>query len=373
MHTKIVPTSNLARVLWYHENKVKQGVAECIYAANMIKDVDDLTTREKQFNLERLLTLNDRVRQKVLHVFVAFHESDKIDKPNLRSLARDYMQGMGWERQPWLAYLHRDSLYTHLHIVSSRIRWNEPPIPFSLSNVFKSYAVSRQLEKQYGLYQAGIRIPDEEWRELHPVQALEKGTTSQRATMNAIMDFVIPNYNYTNLEELNAVLELYRVRASTGEPGGTIRQAGGLVYYPLTEDGRLSKPYIKASHLQQRPTLQKLAAQFEINRGLRQQQEERVTTAVDWVLYDSCLDLDAFKEALGNERISLVMDGETNRQKVWYVDHKDRVVHSGESLGQRYSASGLLERLVPKEVYHQELNERLALHPRRGQRISGDL
>lgn len=373
MHTKIVPTGNLARVLWYHENKVKKGVAECIAAGNMIKDVDDLTVREKQFHLERLLSLNDRVRQKVLHIFIAFHESDKIDKTNLQSLARDYMEGMGWKGQPYLAYLHRDSLYTHLHIVSSRIRQDETPIPFSLSNVFKSYAVSRQLEKRYGLHQAGIRVPDEEWKELHPVQTLEKGVTSQRATMNAILDFVVPHYNYTNLEELNAVLQLYRIRASTGEPGGTIRQAGGLVYYPLTEDGRLSRPYIKASHLQQRPTLQKLAAQFEINRELRQRQEERVTTAVDWLLYDGRLDLDAFKEALGGERISLVVEGEANRQRVWYVDHKDRVVHSGESLGQRYGASGLLERLVPKEVYHQELKEKLALEPRRGQRISGDL
>jgi hypothetical protein len=373
MHTKIVPAAKVARVLGYHENKVKQGAAECIDAGNMIKDVDDLTVKEKQFHLERLLSLNDRVRQKVLHIFIDFHQSDKIDKPNLRNLVRDYMEGMGWGRQPYLAYLHHDSLYMHIHIVSSRIRWDEAPIPFSLSNVFKSYAVSRQLEKRYGLHQAGVRVPDEEWRELHPVQALDKGTTSQRATMNAILDFVVPQYNYSNLEELNAVLQLYRVRASTGEPGGTIHKAGGLVYYPLTEDGRLSKPYIKASHLQQRPTLRKLAVQFAVNRELRLKQEERVTTAVEWVLFDSRLDLEAFTEALGKERISLVAHGEGDKQKIWYVDHKDRVVHSGESLGQRYSASGLLERLIPKEVYQQELKERLALQPRRGQRISGDL
>jgi hypothetical protein len=369
MHTKIVPTRSAARVLWYHENKVEKGVAECITAGNMIKDVDDLTIKEKQFHLERLLTLNDRVSQKVLHIFIDFHESDKIDKDGMRSLVRDYMEGMGWDRQPYLAYVHHDTLHTHLHIVSSRIRWDEPPISISMSNIFKTHKVSRQLEKQYGLYQAGTRIPDEEWRELHPVRALEKGTTSLRATMNAILDFVVPHYNYTNLEEFNAVLTLYRVQANTGAPGGNIRHVGGLVYYPLTEDGKLSGPYIKASHLEQRPTLKKLTAQFEINRGLRQQQEERVTTAVDWVLYDSRLDLDAFKEALGNERISIVLDD----KKVWYVDHKARVVHSGESLGHRYDGGGLFERLIPKEIYHQQLKEKLALEPRRGQRISGDL
>jgi len=369
MHTKIVSAVEIARVLWYHEHKVRKGVAECIYAGNMIKDAGDLTVEEKQFHIERLLSLNDRVRQRVLHIFIDFHESDKIEKAEMRSLVRDYMRAMGWERQPYLAYLHQDALHMHLHIVSSRIRWDEAPISLSMSNRFKSYEVSRHLEKRYGLYQAGIRVPDEEWKELHPVQALVKGTTSQLATMNAIMDVVIPHYNYTNLDELNAILQLYRVRASKGEPGGVIRRNGGLVYYPLTEDGRLSRPYIKASRLQQRPTLRKLEVQFEINRELRLKQEERVTTAVDWVLYDTRLDLDAFKEALGNERISLVGDN----HQVWYVDHKARIVHSGESLGQRYDASGLFDRLVPKEVYQQELQERLALQPRRGQRISGDL
>jgi hypothetical protein len=369
MHTKLVSAVKIARVLAYHEHKVKKGVAECIYAGNMIKDADDLTLREKQFHFERLLSLNDNIRQKVLHIFIAFHESDKIGTDDMRALVRDYMKGMDWDRQPYLAYLHRDALYKHLHVVSSRIRWDESPIYMYRTNVFKSYEVSRQLEKQYGLYQAGIRVPDEEWRELHPVQTLEKGTTSLHPTMNAIMDLVIPHYNYTNLEELNAVLRLYRVRASTGQPGGLIQQARGLVYYPLAEDGHSTKPYVKASDLLQRPTLQKLEAQFEINRQLRQQQEERVTTVVDWVLYDSRLDLDAFKAALGNERISLVLEN----KKIWYVDHKDRIVHSGDSLGHRYHSAGLLERLVPREVYHQELKERLALQPRRGQRISGDL
>lgn len=366
MHTKLVAAGRLAHVLKYHENKVKKGVAECIYAANMIKDVDDLTLREKKFHLERLLSLNERVRQKVLHIFIDFHESDRIGKDGMRNLVRDYMQEMGWERQPYLAYSHRDTLHKHLHIVSSRIRWGEPPISISLANIHKTHLVSRQLEKQYGLYRVGTRIPDEEWRQLHPVQRLEKGKVSQRPTMNAILDFVIPQYNYTNLDELNAVLKLYRVQANRGESGGFIRQHGGLVFYPLTEDGQLAGPYIKASDLQQRPTLKKLAVQFEINREQRQQQEERVTTAIEWALYDTRLDLDSFKETLASNGISLVMEG----KKIWYVDHQARAVHSGVSLGERYDGRGLLDRLVSVDIYQQELKERLALQPRRGQRIS---
>ena len=51
-------------VLYYHEQKLKQGVAECLYAGNMIKDARDLTLKDKQFYLQRLESLNDRVEQK---------------------------------------------------------------------------------------------------------------------------------------------------------------------------------------------------------------------------------------------------------------------------------------------------------------------
>jgi hypothetical protein len=339
----------------------------------MIKDVDDLTLKEKHYHIDRLLSLNDLVRQKVLHIFISFHETDKIDKDTMRKLARDYMEGMGWDKQPYLVYLHHDALYTHLHIVSSRIRRNDLPIYMYRSNVLKSYELSRQLEKRYGLFQAGVRIPDEEWANLHPVQTLEKGVTSLRPTMNAVLESVIPQYNYTTLEEFNALLGLYRMRASLGEENGSIRNARGLLYVPLTEDGKETRPYVKASFLRQQPTLKVLEARFAVNRELRKQLEERVTTAIDWVLLNNPLDLANFKEALANERISVVLERKADQPKIWYVDHQSRSVHTGESLGPRYSAEGLLKRLVPEEVYQQHLKERLALEPRRGQRISGDL
>jgi hypothetical protein len=332
----------------------------------MIKDVDDLTLKEKHYHIDRLLSLNDLVRQKVLHIFISFHETDKIDKDIMRKLSQDYMEGMGWHKQPYLVYLHHDALYTHLHIVSSRIRRDDLPIYMYRSNVLKSYEVSRRLEKEYGLYQAGVRIPDEEWANLHPAQTLEKGVTSLRPTMNAILALVIPQYNYTTLEELNAVLGLYRIRANPGENRGVI-------YVPLTADGEEIRPYIKASALRQRPTLKVLETKFAANREIRQRQEERVTTAVDWVLLNNPLDLANFKEALANERISVVLERKADQPKIWYVDHQSRSVHTGESLGPRYSTEGLLKRLVPEEVYQQHLKERLALEPRRGQRISGDL
>ena len=292
----------------------------------------------------------------------------------MRRLAQDYMEGMGWHKQPYLVYLHHDAKYTHLHIVSSRIRRDDTPIYMFRTHVLKSYReVSRQLEKRYGLYQAGVRIPDKEWAILHPPQIVEMGVTSLRPTMNAVLDLVIPHYNYTNLEELNAALSLYRIRASTGQENGRIRKSRGLVYIPLTETGEPTRPYVKASVLRQRTNLNVLLARFAVNREVRQRQEERVTTAIDWVLLNNSMDLATFKETLANERISIVQETKVDKPKLWYIDHQSMTVYSGESLGVRYNAPGLQERLIPAEVYQQQQKERLAQEPRRSQRISGEL
>jgi hypothetical protein len=340
----------------------------------MIKDAADLTLKDKRFHLDRLLSLNENIRQKVLHIFIAFHQTDNIDKEKMRDVSQEYMEGMGWGKQPYLVYLHRDALHTHLHVVSSRIRKDDPPIYMYRTNVLKSYELSRQLEKRHGLYQAGQRIPDKEWASLHPPRTVEMGVTPLRPTMNAVLDLVIPHYNYTNLEELNAVLGLYRIRASMGQRDGLIRQSGGLIYNPLAENGKPMETYVKASALHKRPTLKVIEARFTANRLQRSRQEERVTAAIDWALFGETPDLPAFREQLTAKGISLVLD-DTDRQRprLWFVDHQTRAVYDSESLGTSYTAKAILDRLVPEAIYQQRLQERLTQEPRQGQRISGYL
>jgi hypothetical protein len=363
MHSKFRKSLSLKEVLGYHERKVKKGMAECIYSGNMIREADELTRPEKEFYIGRLQELNERIERKTLQIFLSFHESDKPDKARLQSLARDYMKGMGWEKQPYVVYRHQDAPHEHVHIVTSRIRPDGSGIDVSRRLYEQSARLSRELEQRYGLYQAGIPIPDKEWEKLHPIQAVEFGVTPLKPAMNAVLNRVIPNYNYTSLEELNAVLGLYRIRATMGRENTATQKHKGLLYVPLNKEGEEEHAYIKASVLKQKPTLAVLEQRFTVNRELRQQLKERVTGAIDWTLAGDAPDFKRFTEQMGEERISVVLQN-TAEQKVWYVDHASRVVYDGESLGRRYDAKAILERCIPEEVYQQKLTEKLTEQPR---------
>jgi hypothetical protein len=355
--------------LWYHERKVRKEVAECIYAGNMIKDAEDLTLKEKSYHIERLLSLNDRVERKTLHVIVSFHTDDHPDKEKLRQLTREYMEGMGWARQPYVAYLHRDTQHLHVHIVSSRICWDGQRIDPSRRVTMKSFELSRRLEDRHGLFQAGRRMPDHEWAEQHPLQVVQLGVTPLRPAINAVLDHVIPSYNYTSLEELNAALGLYNVKAILVDDERRMRQHQGIVYAPLDKSGIKEHAYLTARVLRQKATLKVLEARFEANRPLREAIRTRVTTAVDWAMAGKAPSVETFKAFLEKQRIRVVLSG----PQICYIDQQSLAVFSGASLGERYSGTSILQRCVPDNAEQQQLKEQLTEKPRLKHGLPGAL
>jgi hypothetical protein len=180
--------------------------------------------------------------------------------------------------------------------------------------------------------------------------------------MNRVLERVVPSYAYTSLDELNAVLGLYHMRASRGPEGSACHANGGLVYKPLKENGRDADASIAASVFPSQPTLKKLEERFAENAGKREAFCDRVRTAVDWCLIGTPLSLGAFKEAMGYEGVDVVyrQDPQGVLQNVWFVDHRSQAVFEGAALGEKYSAEGLGRRCIPEEQYRQqqELSEK---------------
>src|SRR5580658_7242150 len=369
MHSKIRGSKNLMEVLWYHERKVKKGVAECLYAGNMIKDAEDLTLNDKKYHIERLLSLNDRVEKKTLHVILSFHPDDHPEKEKLKQLIREYMEGMGWAKLPYVAYLHRDTQHLHVHIVSSRIHWDGRRIDPSRRLTMKSFELSRQLEDRHGLFQAGRRIPDREWEAQHPLQAVQLGVTPLRPAINAVLDHVIPNYNYTSLDELNAVLGLYQVKAILVHDERRPRQHQGVVYAPLDKNGIKEHAYLSARVLRQKATLKVLEARYEVNKPLREAIRARVTMSIDWAMAGKAPNVVSFKTFLEKERIQVVFNG----LQIYYVDQQSLAVFSGVALGERYSAPSILQGCAPENTQQQRLSEQLNEKPRLKHGLPGAL
>ena len=350
MYAKIRMNISLDYTLNYHRRKLKQDVAECIDARNMLKDAEDLSAKEKRYFLQRLQTLNDRVEKKTVHIFLNWHESDVLDNEKMRKISREYMEKMGLEKQPYLVYRHWDMPHPHAHIVSTNIRKDGTRIELWKREFLRSMKLTRELEQKYGLYRAGVRQPDEEWKRKHPAQKVVYGQTPLKPTINSVLEQVLPHYRYTSLEELNVILRAYNLRATRGREETVTFRNNGLLYFPLKASGEKEDVYIKSSTLRCRPTLRKLQEHFVRNRPAYEENRQRLTASIDWVFFKQRVSMEAFQKALSKERVKVV----ENSGRLFYIDEGQKAVYDGERLGRKYSAEGIAERCIPAEVYRQE-------------------
>jgi Relaxase/Mobilisation nuclease domain len=345
MHTKMKTTRSYGHGLSYHLRKIQQDRAKLLYAGNMLKDAEHLTLKDKRFFFDLYQSLNRRIKRRALHIIISWPKADTLTDENMRKITKDYMKKMGLENQPYLVFRHQDALHDHVHILTPRVRHNGQRIDVGRTMKYRSLQVSRELEKQYGLYQAGRRMPDDEWARLHPVQKLQYGVTPLKPTINALLDAVIPVYKYTSLAELNAILQPYKVKAVLGNENTATRRRNGLLFIPT--EGWDKGTYIKASKFRSKPTLKHLQERFTINHALREEYRQRLTAAIDWIFYKQTPSMEALRQALQKENISIMND----EGKIFYIDRLAKTVWDSKALGQKYTAQGLKQRCIPDEIY----------------------
>ena len=113
---------SIKRALNYNEQKVLKGNADCIYAGNYLKDADKLNFHQKLIRFTDLIALNERAKKSnTLHISLNFGAGENIDKEKLIMIAKSYMEKIGFGKQPYLVYEHKDAGHQHIHIVTSNI------------------------------------------------------------------------------------------------------------------------------------------------------------------------------------------------------------------------------------------------------------
>ncbi len=93
---------SINRILNYNENKVKEGVAECIAAGNYPMDVENLSFNHKLNRLLNQASLNENVTRNSVHISINFDPSEKhFSRDILKDIAEDYMRRTGFGEQPF--------------------------------------------------------------------------------------------------------------------------------------------------------------------------------------------------------------------------------------------------------------------------------
>ena len=362
MVARIVTGKSIRGVLSYNENKVANAEAELLLAAGFIYDADQLSFKNKLEWFEKLTRQNEMAKTNAVHISLNFSKDDQLDDELLKGIAFDYMDGIGFSGQPFLAYRHFDAPHPHIHIATVNIADSGNRIETHNIGKNQSEKARKEIEINYRLIKAEDQTKETAYM-LRPVN-LEKGVYGKSATkaaISAVVREVTGSYKFTSLPELNAVLRQFNVLADRGTPGSSMYENKGLVYSLLDEQGKKIGVPIKASSIYSSPTIKNLEKKFAPNENARKPYGQRLKHLLDKAV-TTAKNTDELKNQLQAQGIRILLheNVQGNVYGLTFIDNATRVVFNGSDLGKAYSAKAFLERLPSGATTEKEQSEILS-------------
>lgn len=356
MVARIKRTQSLSRSLNYNEKKVQTGVAECIHAVNYPKDLEALNFYDKLHRLEHQAALNERVKANSVHISLNFHESDQLNKEKLYAIAETYMQGIGFENQPYVVYRHHDAAHPHIHIVSTNIQRDGSKIEMQNIGRNQSEKARKNIEEKFKLIKAEGRKQQQDNELKITPKKIQYGKSLTKRAITNVLEEVINHYKYASLPELNAVLKLYNVIADRGNKDSKMYERRGLMYSVLDDKGNKIGVPIKASDFYSKPTLKNLEKKFAENEKQKQAYAPQLQRRIKWVLMKKEMSFSEFTQSLAREGINVMarQSTEGNIYGLTYIDFKNKCVFNGSDLGKEFSAKAILDQVNTVQTNLQE-------------------
>ena len=359
MVANIVTGKSIKGAVNYNEHKVANGKAVLMDAVGYLKSTEQLSFSEKLERLSDLASLHEEAQVNCVHININFAKEDTLDRTQMRTVAEEYLNRIGFKGQPYLLYEHLDAAHKHMHLVTTNIRSDRTRIPLHNLGRTKSMKACRELEKQYGLVNAANK-KQEELSGIKPIaEKVVYGKSETKASVSNIVRAVIRDYKFASLAEMNAVLRGFNVEAYRGEKGTAMFEKGGLTYHVLNSKGKHIGVPIKSSSIYPKPTLKNLEKVFEESKVKRTFHKQDLASVIDKVLRSPVKDRFTFRFLLKKAGVDvLYRENESMVYGITFVDHNTKCVFNGSELGKDYTAKRLLERITESGSQETERQEK---------------
>jgi len=262
----------------YNQQKVDKGEGEIIGK----RLIANTAPKQVDRNL-KVLSNNSRVKKPVFHVSLSFaaEEKSKLSNAKLVEISKEYMEKMGYGKQPYIIYRHNDTAHPHVHILSTRVDISSKAKINDSHERYRSRDIVYDLELKHGLVVSYHR---------------NKNHTEIKEDLNrAIRHAPVDN------KSLNKAL---------GKEGSNyrIKQAGrGVVYYKVTGDEKRNSKSWKGSDFKDVGLDKKgLTSNFKLHQEYRGEIRAGVASSLKESLptkKDQKIPLISFERALGKHGI----------------------------------------------------------------------
>lgn len=338
MVAKISTGQSLHGAIAYNQNKVDEGHAQ-VLATNLVLQPTDGQFRisDCMNDFRRWMPSHFRTENPVIHISLNPHPDDVLTDEQLTAIGEEYMQKLGYGKQPYIIFKHEDIERKHIHIVSLRVDSNGKKINDS-NEYRRSKAITEELEQKYDLHPAQGQKKGEDWQ-LIPID-ISKGNLKKQIAN--VVKPLLKMYRFQSVGEFRALLSLYNIGMEEvkGEAHG--HSYHGILYSALDKDGEKSGTPIKSSVLGKSTGIAAIEKQMQQpgtvikDKKLKERTRRIVSAAMQRPRTES-----DFRRELSAQGIDLVLRrNEDNRiYGVTFIDHRSRVVLNGSRLGKDFSAN----------------------------------
>ncbi|WP_270777471.1 conjugal transfer protein MobB [Segatella buccae] len=245
MIAKISATENLGGALGYNFKKVKREEASILLVQGLYQNKEGTYTMAEVFaDMEDLIPKKCRTKKTVFHCSLNPHPDEKLSDERLTQIAKEYMEALGYGKQPYIVFKHNDIAREHIHIVSLRVDSRGQKINDKFEKR-RSKQITDALERKFGLIPSS-KVTEKAVAETPKVD-IGKGNIKEQVASAHRM--VLKHYRFCSLGEFNAILNKYNLTVEEVKTEFRGKKYDGLVYVPTDDKGNKASTPIHASDI----------------------------------------------------------------------------------------------------------------------------
>ena len=239
MIAKISATENLGGTLGYNFKKVEKGEASVLLAAELYQNKEGRYTMEEVFaDMQALMPKKCRTKKTMFHCSLNPHPDEKLSDEQLVQIAKEYMEALGYGKQPYIVFKHNDISREHIHIVSLRVDCRGRKINDKFEKR-RSKQITDALERKFGLIPSS-KVSGKVETETPKVN-IDRGNIKEQVA--SVIRMVLKHYKFCSLGELNTILNKYNLAVEEVKTEFRGKKYDGLVYVPTDDKGdKVSSP-----------------------------------------------------------------------------------------------------------------------------------
>ena len=336
MIAKISAAENLGGALGYNFKKVDKEEASILLTAELYQSKEGRYTMEDVIaDMEALIPKNCRTKKTVFHCSLNPHPDEKLSDEILAQIAKEYMEALGYGKQPYIVFKHNDIAREHIHIVSLRVDSKGRKINDRFEKR-RSKQITDALERKYNL------IPSSKVSEQAaetPKVDIDRGNIKEQVA--SVLRMVLKHYRFCSLGELNAVLSKYNLATEEVKTEYRGKRYEGLVYVPTDDKGNKVSTPIHASDIGRGVGYTAVQNRMQKSKQAIKPLISIIRYKVLQVMRTSPQTEKELRQRLEEQGLRVVIRKNESRRiyGITFIDDNEGIALNGSRLGKGYSAN----------------------------------